>query len=117
VQKAPVAAFTSEPITSLSRPYVMLRIAWLPSRGFVLSLTDSAARETTTPIIPPETLARALEGRKATLRHAGHFVELAAVDDCIRIRTGPINGAMTEGVFRPDDLERAMRVAVERPSN
>ncbi|WP_144240972.1 hypothetical protein [Fimbriimonas ginsengisoli] len=95
----------------------MLRVGWQPGRGFILSLTDSTINEVSTPPIPAETLSRALEGRCVALRHAGHSVEIAPIDGCIRVKTGPSGGTQIEGTFRPEDLEKAMRVAVERPSH
>src|SRR5579884_4520113 len=105
---------TSEPFSSLGRPYVTLRVGALPGRGFILILSDTSGREVTTPAISTETIARALEGRAVAFRYAGQSVELSPADGCLRIKAGPAGGNPLEAAFRSEDIETGMRMALER---
>lgn len=109
VSAAPVAA--PRTIKSVGRPYASLGVTPLKGRGFVFTLTDSLARDVTTPTIPLESVARALEGSAVMFRNGGHSVEMTPVDDMVKIRCNGPGGPAIEGIFQASDLEYAMKAS------
>lgn len=115
-EQSPVAATPSPvpsnllgTVTSVGRPYTTLTVGAVPGRGFVFSMTDALARDITSPTIPNESIARALEGGPVVYRHGGYVVEMTPFEDTIRIRCYRPGTPAVEGAFLADDLERAMR--------
>jgi len=112
----PVAAVASvaatqivQKIQSIGRPQTTLGIGAQRGRGFIFVLTDSLARDVTTPTIPNETIVRALEGSPVVYRNGGFIVEMTPLEDLIKIKcTGP-NGIPIEGTFQAEEIERSMK--------
>lgn len=93
-------------INSVGRPYATLAARQVPGRGVILTIVDPTAREVSTPTVPTESIARALESSPVLYRHAGYTVEMTPIDGFIRIRCAYPSGPFVEGTFRGEDLER-----------
>jgi hypothetical protein len=109
-----VAGLRCTPVLSAERPFITLTIASVPGRGFVFKLTDSSGHAYSSPIVSPEGVARALEGRNVTIRNGGVQVDFLPASDMLGIKCGTKTDASLTSLFRTEEIEAALRVAAER---
>jgi len=109
VAASPSSATVMHTIQSVGRPQTTLGVGAQRGRGFIFTLTDSLARDVTTPTIPNESIARALEGSSVIFRNGGFSVEMTPLGDLIKIKCISPNGLPIEGTFQSEDIERSMR--------
>ena len=116
---APPASSTTAAVThkisSVGHPETTLIICAQRGRGYVFTLTDSLARDVTTPTIPNESIIRALEGSPVLYRNGGYSVEMIPMNDLIKIKCVSPNGLPIEGAFNSAEIEQSMKIPTIAP--